>query len=221
MSALSQFEKSLTGREKKVLEKLTTPAKIQTFLDTVLYSTESVYRCPLLVLRERVAHCFDGALFAAAALRRIGYPALIMDLIPSHRDDDHVLALFKIREYWGAVAKSNFTGLRFREPVFRTLRELTLSYFEQYYNTAGEKTLRGYTLPLNLKIFDRQNWMVCNQPLEFIADKLDRVKRFSLLTPTMISHLQLVDLRSLQAGLLGADKKGLFRPGKKTDLLQS
>lgn len=216
MSALYKFETRLTKREKKILEKLTTPARIQNFLDAVPYSTEAVYRCPLSVLRDQVAHCFDGALFAAAVMRRIGYPPLIMNLIPNHRDDDHVLALFRNGRHWGAVAKSNFTGLRFREPIFRTLRELVLSYFEQYYNTAGEKTLRGYTRPLNLEIFDRQGWMVNDRPLEFIATKLDRIRRFPLLTRSMISRLQPVDRRSHRAGLVGADRKGLFSPVKKT-----
>jgi hypothetical protein len=207
-----EFESLLTKREKKILDSLTTPAKIQYFLDSIPYSTESIYRCPLRVLRERVAHCFDGALFAAAALRRIGYPPLIMNLIPNQRDDDHVLALFKKDGHWGAIAKSNFTGLRFREPIFRTLREQALSYFEQYYNTAREKTLRGYTLPLNLKSFDQLGWMYKDHPLELIAQKLDTLKHFPLLNRKMIAGLQPVDLRSHRAGLLGADKQGLFKP---------
>jgi hypothetical protein len=210
--ALDEFEKLLSNYEKQVLQKLTVPVKIQYFLDSIPYSTETSYRCPLRVLREQVAHCFDGALFAAAALRRIGHAPIILDLIPNQRDDDHVLALFKIGKHWGAIAKSNFSGLRFREPIFRTLRELALSYFEQYYNTAREKTLRGYSSPLNLKTFDRQGWMCQDQSLELIAKKLDALKHFSLLSRRMISGLQPVDLRSHQAGLLGADKRGLFKP---------
>ena len=212
MSVLNEFEKLLSRPEKKVLQKLTAPAQIQNFLDSIPYSTESIYRCPLRVLREQVAHCFDGALFAAAALRRLGHAPLILDLIPSQRDDDHVLALFKIERHWGAIAKSNFSGLRFREPLFRSLRELALSYFEQYYNTAREKTLRGYSPPLNLKTFDRLGWMYQDQSLELIAAKLDTLKRFPLLTRKMISGLQPVDLRSHRAGLLGADERGLFKP---------
>jgi hypothetical protein len=210
--AFDELEKLLTKREKEVLQKLTSPAKIQYFLDSIPYSTESIYRCPLRVLRERVAQCFDGALFAAAALQRIGQAPVILDLIPNQRDDDHVLALFKTGKHWGAIAKSNFAGLRFREPIFRTLRELALSYFEQYYNTAREKTLRGYSLPLNLKTFNRLGWIYRDQPLELIAKKLDMLKHFPLLTRKMISGLQPVDLRSHQAGLLGADKRGLFKP---------
>jgi hypothetical protein len=145
-------------------------------------------------------------------LRRLGHPALVLNLLPNDRDDDHVLALFKQRGHWGAVAKSNFVGLRFREPIYRTLRELVLSYFEQYYNVAGEKTLRGYTLPLNLKTFDKFHWMTRDEPLEQIAQRLDEIRRVSLLTRPMLARLSLVDKRSRQAGLLGANKAGLYQP---------
>jgi len=111
------------------MERLSTPNKIQTFIDELAYSADGTYRCPLRVLRERIAHCFDGALFAAAALRHLSYPPLILYIISNDRDDDHLLALFKRDGRWGAVAKSNVVGLRFREPIYRTLRELVMSYF--------------------------------------------------------------------------------------------
>src|SRR3990172_7915290 len=149
---------SFPPNELRVFARLDSPAKIQVFLDNMPYSAEERYRCPRSVLQDRVAHCYDGALFAAAALRRLGHAPLIIDML-AHNDDDHLLALFKRGGHWGAVAKSNFAGLRYREPIYRTLRELVLSYFEQYYNVEGEKTLRGYTLPLNLKPFDRFHWM--------------------------------------------------------------
>jgi hypothetical protein len=149
------FDRHLTKSESQLLNRLRTPNRIQAFLDELTYSTEEAYRCPLRVLHERVAHCYDGALLAAALLRRLGHPPLILEMLPNRRDDDHLLALFKEDGHWGAVGKSNFVGLRFREPIHRTLRELVLSYFEQFYNVEGEKTLRGYTLPLNLKPFDR------------------------------------------------------------------
>jgi hypothetical protein len=211
----NQLEQNLTGLEKKILGRLNTPAKIQTFLDELAYSTEGIYRCPLRVLRERVAHCYDGALFAAAMLRRLGHPPLILEMLPNQRDDDHLLALFKRDAHWGAVGKSNFVGLRFREPVYRTLRELVMSYFEQFYNLEREKTLRGYTLPLNLEPFDRHGWMVRDEPLGWIAEKLDRTRRVRLLTPKMIKKLSPLDLRAYRAGLIGANKKGLYRPVRK------
>lgn len=209
------FERELNKTEYKFLKTLTHPARIQAFLDEIPYSTEPIYRCPLRVLRERVAHCFDGALFAAAALRCLRHPPLILEMVPNGRDDDHLIALYKHHGHWGAVAKSNFVGLRFREPVYRTLRELVMSYFEQFYNVAREKTLRGYSLPLNLRAFDRWDWMIRDEPLERIAQKLDRIRKVPLLTRTMISNLSLVDERSFRAGLVESEEAGLFRPKRR------
>jgi hypothetical protein len=209
------FDRHLTKSENQVLNRLRTPNQIQAFLDELTYSTEEAYRCPLRVLHERVAHCYDGALLAAALLRHLGHPPLILEMLPNRRDDDHLLALFKEGGHWGAVGKSNFAGLRFREPIHRTLRELVLSYFEQFYNVEGEKTLRGYTLPLNLKPFDRYGWMVKDEPLDWIAEKLDRTRRVRLLSSKMVKTLSPVDPRTFQSGLMGADEKGLYRPGRK------
>ena len=155
MSAAKDFNRALSNYERQNMARLSTPNKIQTFIDELAYNTEVTYRCPLRVLRERIAHCLDGALFAAVALRRLGYPPLILYMISNDRDDDHLLALFKRDGRWGAVAKSNVVGLRFREPIYRTLRELVMSYFEQYTNVERKKTLRSYTVPLNLKAFDK------------------------------------------------------------------
>ena len=122
----------------QVFSKLTTPKKIQEYLDTLEYSDEERYRCPLNVLKDQKAHCFDGALFGAAALRNLGYLPLLVELIPNEHDDDHILAVFRHSKYWGAVAKSSFVGLRYREPVYQNLRELVMSYFESYFNVKGE-----------------------------------------------------------------------------------
>ena len=204
--------KALTKAEQRVMAELTSPPKIQEFLDQTSYSTEDIYRCPLRVLHERRAHCFDGAVFAAAALRRIGFHPLVLELIPNERDDDHLIALYKREGFWGAVAKSNFVGLRFREPVFRNLRELVLSYFEQFFNVAGEKTLRAYTLPLDLARFDTLGWTVTDEPMDRIAEALDRKRRVFIITDEAVRHLSLTDERSRKAGLLGADEAGLFNP---------
>jgi hypothetical protein len=205
--------RALTKAEQRVMAKLTSPPKIQEFLDQTSYSTEDIYRCPLRVLREGRAHCFDGAVFAAAALHRIGFPPLVLELIPNERDDDHLIALYKREGLWGAVAKSNFVGLRFREPVFRNLRELVLSYFEQFFNVAGEKTLRAYTLPLDLSRFDTLRWTVTDEPMDRIAEALDRKRRVSIISDNAVRQLSPADERSRKAGLLGADEAGLFRPG--------
>jgi hypothetical protein len=209
---MKAFEQTLTEIERQALARLATPGDIQVFLDDIPYSTDPIYRCPLRVLRERVAHCFDGAMFAAAMLRHIGYPPLVMEMTSNGRDDVHLLALYKREGHWGALGKSNFVGLRFREPVYRTLRELVMSYFELYYNLEHEKTLRGYTIPLNLKTYDKLDWMTRDEPLDLIADRLDEVRRFSLLTQSMVDGLQPVDERTYQAGLIGVNEAGLFRP---------
>ena len=214
MSPLSPFEafgRNLSADEHAIVSRLTGPAAIQAFLDSIPYSTDEFYRCPLRVLRDRTAHCFDGAMFAAAALRRIGYPPLILDILSNGRDDEHLLALFKVDGCWGAVAKSNFVGLRFREPVYRTLRELVMSYFEQYYNLEREKTLRGYTGPLNLKRFDRLNWMAADETMELIAQRTEEIRRVMLIDAEMEKRLSPVDERSYQAGLTGSDPNGIYK----------
>jgi len=214
MTPFETFERMLADTERGMISGLTSPARIQAFLDDIAYSTDDFYRCPLRVLRERTAHCFDGAVFAAAALRRLGHPPLILDLLSNGRDDEHLLALFKVDGHWGAVAKSNFVGLRFREPVYRSLRELAMSYFEQYYNIEREKTLRGYTGPLNLNRFDRFDWMTKDEPLDLIARRTDEIRRINLLPPALADRLSPVDERSYQAGLAGANPKGLFKPSQ-------
>ena len=116
----------------------------------------------------------------------MGHPPLILELLPNTRDDDHMLAVYRQDGCWGAVAQSNFTGLRYREPVFRSLRELVMSYFEQFYNTDREKTLRGYTLPINLKVLDSRQWMTRDAAMREIAGCLDRAAHKRLLTRKMV-----------------------------------
>ncbi len=207
------FDAELTEPERRLVEGLASPGKIQEFLDAVPYSTDPFYRCPLRVLREKVAHCFDGALFAAAALRRIGHPPRIVDMYPDGRDDEHLLAVFRVEGLWGAVAKSNFVGLRYREPVYRSLRELVMSYFEQYFNLQREKTLRAYTRPLDLRAFDRWSWMTSDRELEGIARRTEQIRRRRLISRRAAARLLPVDERSYAAGLSGADPQGLFRSG--------
>jgi hypothetical protein len=213
-AAPDALERSLAAPLRRQLARLTSPPAIQAFLDSVPYSTDPIYRCPATVLRERRAHCFDGALFAAAALRRLGHRPRIVDLLPAAgRDDDHLLAVFQRDGLWGAVAKSNFVGLRYRDPVYRGLRELVMSYFEPFFNLAREKTLRGYTVPLDLRAFDRQGWEVRDgDPLEAIAQRLDEIRKVPLLPPGRAAGLAPVDELSARAGMLVTDPAGLFRP---------
>lgn len=200
-----------TRKELSVLRRLNTPERVQRYLDDTPYNPESVYRCPRTVLGDRKAHCFDGALLAAAALRLQGHPPLLVDL-RAVRDDDHVLTIYKRRGRWGAVAKSNCVGLRFREPIYLSLRELVMSYFDSYYNLKGERTLRSYSLPVNLKRFDRFQWMFSDTHLDRVADALDAAKHPPLMTPAMVKALSKMDERSFKAGLLGANQAGLYKP---------
>ncbi|HZS51465.1 MAG TPA: hypothetical protein VFA54_11425 [Bryobacterales bacterium] len=194
-------------REAAVLRKLSSPAKIQQFLDAEIgYNKEKdgdTCRSPRRVLRDRVAHCMEGALFAAAALRVLGFPPLIVDL-ESVRDDDHIVAVFQQHGCWGAIAKSNYAGLRFREPVYRTLRELAMSYFEHYYNPAGEKTLRAYSRPVNLSRFDSIGWMTAEEDLWAIPEYLYTIPHRRLLTAEMERRLNRMDRRLFAAGRVGA-----------------
>ena len=200
-----------TGAEHAVFAALDSPAAIQAFLDSVPYSTDPIYRCPRSVLRDRRAHCFDGAVLAAAALRRLGRRPLLLDM-RAVRDDDHVIALFRRGRHWGAVAKSNFAPLRYREPIFRTLRELVLSYFEFFFSIVSKKTLRSYSLPVDLAAFDAQHWALRDETMDVIARRLDRARHVPLLTPAMVRGLELVDARTYQAAMLGVDPAGLYRP---------
>lgn len=200
----------LEAGEYRLLRQLRTPWRIQQFLDVdINYNKEHdgpTCRSPRRVLRDRLAHCFEGALFAAAALRVNGFPPLLLDL-EAVRDDDHVLAVFQIRGRWGALAKSNYAGLRYREPVYRNCRELAMSYFADYYNPAGERTLRSYsTRPVHLARFDRINWMTTEEDLWVIGEYLTAVPHSRLLTPGMVRALSPVDPRSFLAGQTGAVK---------------
>ena len=194
-----------TASERRRLRSLSTPARIQAYLDRIPYNTETngdTLRSPRRVLRLGTAHCMEGALLAAAALHLAGEPALITDLT-AVRDDDHVIALFRRRGRWGAIATSKFSGLRYREPVYRTLRELAMSYFEQYFNLAGERTLRGYGLPLDLSRFEHLQWRTAESDLWPIARALDRRRHIPLMSPAAAGALQRVDRRLKAAGLLG------------------
>ena len=207
------LEGHLGADELSLWKSLDTPAKIQAYLDQTPYSPQDDNRSPLSVMRDHLAHCLDGGLFAAAALRRLGYDPLIVDLLPDPgMDDDHVLAIYRLNGYYGAIAKSNFVGLRYREPIYRTLRELVLSYFENFYNLNGIKTLRSYTRPINLSRFDALNWEWSDTRLLVIEKYLKKLKGIRLLTPEMTAGLLPVDNLSYQAGMLGSNPDGIYRP---------
>jgi len=191
-----------TPLELRCLRGLKTPAGIQKFLDSLPYHVADTAWSPRRSLREGTAHCYEGALLAAAALRVNGHPPLVLDL-EAVRDVDHVIAVFREHGLWGAVAKSNFAGLRFRAPIYRSLRELALSYFESYYNLRGERTLRGYSRPLNLSRFDHLDWMTSEKSVWAVAEHLVTVNHVRLFPARLAKHLPRLDRRSFNAGLTG------------------
>jgi hypothetical protein len=200
-----------TKAELRLFSRLRSPIKIQGYLNRLAYDPDYGARSPRWVIKERKAHCFEGAILAAAALRQLGHRPRLVD-IRSWNDDDHVIAVFRERGYWGAVAKSNYTVIRFREPVYRTLRELVMSYFDVYFNPIGQKTMRSYSLPLDLSQFDKRRWMTTGEDLEYIGDKLNALRHIPVLTRTMIRRLNRADKDLVRAGLLGAKPEGLFKP---------
>jgi hypothetical protein len=186
----------------RTLRALKTPAKIQKLLDALPYDYSNSARSPQRALRERKGHCLEGALLAAVALRLQGQPPLLMDL-EGVRDDDHVVALYRERGLWGGVAKSNFAGLRFRAPIYRTLRELALSYFEHYYNLRGERTLRAYSIPVNLARLDHMHWMTAEEYVWCVPELLIAAKHYPLFPDKVARALPRLDRRSFEAGMHG------------------
>lgn len=206
-----QFEQRLTAKQRSLFRRLSSPARIQAFLDSIPYRSEEIYCSARGPLRDRQANCFDGALLAAAALRRLGHPPQLMQLV-AERDDEHLLAVYRHGGHWGAVAKSNMVGLRYREPVYRSWRELAMSYFEVYFNLFGEKSLRGYTRPLDLRTFDSIDWLASDASSAAILRRLDELARVPLITAAMARRLSAADRRSYEAGMMGVNLAGLYVP---------
>lgn len=212
MNQVALFEASLSPDQLELVRGLDTPARIQAFLDETVYPSESFNRSPLRVVRERRAHCLDGGLLGALLLERLGFPAVIIDLLPEpKRDDDHILALFWVEGCVGAVAKSNYSGLRYREPVYRSIRELVMSYFEDCYNSLGERTLRAYSRPVRLSRFARWDWAVKDAAADRIEEHLKKLPTIPLITPAQAARLNRLDPLSYQAGRLGVNPDGLFK----------
>jgi hypothetical protein len=195
----------LNDQELEVFAKLTTPAKIQDFLDTIPMNHEKqgeTCLSPRRVLRERKAHCLEGALLAATALWLRGEPPVLLELKATARDQDHALALYKRGGHWGALSKTNHATVRFRDPVYRTIRELALSYFHEYFlDSTGEKTLRAYTRPFGLKKFG-DAWVTQEGDLWDIAYALHDAPHFPLLPEKNQRHIRPADRMERKAGSL-------------------
>jgi hypothetical protein len=195
----------LSAEDLRTLRALKTPAQIQKFIDALPYQYANTALSPQRALRERKGHCLEGAMLAAAALRVNGRPPMLMDL-ESVRDDDHVVAVYRENGLWGSIAKSNFAGIRFRAPVYRTLRELALSYFEFYYNLRGERTLRSYSRPVNLARLDGRNWMTSEEDVWCVPELLIAARHYPLFPDKVARTLPRLDRRSFEAGMHGWTK---------------
>lgn len=190
----------------QILKKFNTPMKIQNFLDTMPRNFEpdgDSFLSPMSVLEKRTCHCMEGAALAALTLRIHGFQPLVMDLTADKTDFDHVVAVFKIDGRWGAISKTNHPVLRYREPIYFSIRELAMSYFHDYVNVdTGAKTLRSYSSPVNLKRFDHLDWMTTKENIEYIPEYLSEVKHHQILTPKQIRNLRKADPIEVQAGRL-------------------
>jgi hypothetical protein len=199
---IKSFSPNWTESEVKFLKSLKTPEKIQKFLDNLQYSKNDYTQSARNAIKTKTAHCFDGAIVAAAALEQNGYPPLIIDL-RAVEDDDHILAIFKAHNCFGALAKSNYSGLRYREPVYRTLRELVMSYFENYFNLSGKRTLREFSVLYDLRKEKKINWRTSPDPIDELGELIDATKHYRVISKAAEKNLIKLDKRSLLAGKIG------------------
>ncbi len=212
MSYADSIWKILSSAEQKVFSRLNSPQKIQTFLESIPINFErkgETNLSPRQVLKRRRAHCFEGAVFAAAALAYHGHKPLLMDFATRYDDEDHAVALFKNNGLWGAISKTNHAVLRYRDPVYKSPRELAMSYFHEYFMWDGRKSLRAYSEPFDLSKFKPENWVIrddTDQALDWLMTALAAsryseiapsiaMKSLRRATPSEIKSLKLTDWR--------------------------
>jgi len=195
----------LDEKEIEILKQLNTPKKIQDFLNKMPINFEEggdTCMSPRMVLRENKSHCIEGAMLAATALRLNGEKPLVVDMTASKNDFDHVICVFNRNGMWGCVSKTNHAVLRYREPIYKSIRELIMSFFHEYSDDFGKKTLRSYSLPVDLSRFDNLNWMASEEDVWFVPDYLAKVKHFPILNLSQIRSLRKADDLEIKAGKL-------------------
>lgn len=195
---------NLTKEEYSILKKLNTPKKIQDFLNTLKINFEEkgdTCLSPRKVLREKKAHCMEGALVACVALMLNNQKPLLVDLTATNDDEDHILVVFQKDKKWGAITKTNHAVLRYREPIYNSIRELVMSFFHEYFKDNGKKTLRSYSNPVNVKRFGTE-WVTSEEDLWEIPSYLAEVKHHQILTRKQIAGLRKADKIEIEAGKL-------------------
>ena len=211
MSILATFESHLSPDLLAIFHSLDTPFRIQQYLDSLSYQAVERDRSPLNVMRDRQSHCLDGGLLAALALWRIGFPPLLLDIRPDPGvDDDHVLALYQLEGRWGALAKSNYVNLGFREAVHKNLRELVMTYFEHYCSVNHTKTLRGYTRPFDVSKFHPADWAWNEDSTVKLYQRFYSRKVIPLISPQMAALLNPITERMYSAETLHTDLSWSF-----------
>jgi len=198
-------------KELKILKRLNSPRKIQNFLEKLKINFEphgDTCRSPRIVLKLKEAHCIEGAMLAAVCLRLQGHKPLLVDLTANDFDYDHVIAVFKQHGHWGAITKTNHAVLRYREPVYKTIRELVMSFFHEYFDDKGRKNLRSYSMPVDLSKFDHLGWMTAEEDVWYIPDHLVKVPHKKILNRAQVATLRKADKTELKAGdVLQFEKK--------------
>lgn len=198
-----------TEKEIILMRKLNTPAKVQDFLNILKFNFEKngeTCRSPVLVLRNKEAHCLEGAILGAYILSLHNFKPLLMHLEATRDDYDHVIAPFRADGLWGALSKTNHAVLRYREPIYRNLRELALSYFHEYFLRDGRKTLRQYSAPLNLNTL-KKGWELSEKNLWGIDRALDHREHFNIAPKDAVKKFRRADRIERQAGEITEYKK--------------
>ncbi len=196
-----KIKEFLNPKERKVFAKLTSPKKIQDFLDATAINFEEkgeTFYSPRRVLRERKAHCIEGALFAAAVLGYHGYPPLLLDFQTLPSDEDHVITVFKEESLWGAISMTNHMILQWRDPIYKNIRELAMSYFHEYFLHDGKKSFRTFSKPFDLRRYPVEKWLIAEKNLNWLAEDLDASPHFPVLPKKMIPRLRKVTPFELQ-----------------------
>lgn len=193
MAYRDKLKAVLSPAERRIFTGLNSPRKIQDYLDTLSINFETkgeTYMSPRRVMREKTAHCFEGALLAAAAFAYHGSKPLLLDLQTIDRDEDHVVALFTEDGLWGAISKTNHPILRYRDPVYKTVRELAMSYFHEYIMDDGTKSLRTLSKPFDLSKYSPERWITEEKDLDWLVEALDNSKHFAIAQPKSIRKLR-------------------------------